>query len=88
MGSSRGDCTVEKDDRELPVGEGGVGVFDASVRKRELLQLLVPVMRMMQRSAHIVSLARRDLPSSGCWYPGSIKSPIVAQIFVLTPRIS
>ena len=34
---------VEKDDREPSVGEDGTGVFDARVRKTELLPSLVSV---------------------------------------------
>jgi hypothetical protein len=36
VGSSRGVGIVEKDERELSVGESGVGALDANVRKREL----------------------------------------------------
>lgn len=37
---------VEKDERELAVGESGAGVFDASVRKRELQYLSVSTMEI------------------------------------------
>lgn len=43
VGSSLGARAVDKDDSELPVGEGGAGVFDANVRNTELLFSSVPI---------------------------------------------
>jgi hypothetical protein len=88
VGSSRGGCTVDKDDRELPVGDNGTGVLDTSMCRTELLHLSAYMMRMMQISPHIVSFARGFLPSTECWYPGCIRPPTVAQIFALTSGIS
>ena len=88
MGSSQEVCTAEKDDRELPVGEDGAGVLEANVCKMELLNFSVPITWMMESNAHIVSFARKVLPSPGCWSPGSIRSPTAAQIFDLTPGLA